>query len=121
MAKVNLVNKRIKMELSDIIKYQLLTHCYVNRIYVTESDLKCMTLLALSENNDLTDFCEEATNQQIFKSTQTVRNCIVKLEKIKLIIKEGKNKKKIKINPGLKIQTRGNILLDYKIAHVGSD
>ena len=30
------------------------------------------------------------------------------------------NKKKIKINPDLKIQTEGNILLDYKIVRVES-
>ena len=118
MAKVKIVNKQVRMELSDIIKYQIITHCYINRIPITESDLKCITLLAVEDHKDLSQFCKKAADQQIFKSTQTVRNCIVKLEKSNLIIKHGKNKKKIILNPDLKIQTDGNIMLDYKIIHL---
>mgnify|MGYP000565770838 CR=1 FL=1 len=49
---------------------------------------------------------------------QSVRNALAKAEKRNLIVKQGKSKKKIKINPELKVQTDGNILLDYKIVRV---
>lgn len=118
MAKFNLVNKTVRMELYDIIKYQLLTYCYVKRISVTESDLDCLTTLAISGENDLTEFCLLATEKRIFKSTQSVRNCLVKLEKNNLIQKEGKSKKKIELNPDMQTQIKGNIMINYKFVHI---
>jgi len=116
MALVNQVQKRVKMPKWDIVKYQILTHCYINRIAMSESDLNCLTLLSFNEPIELTHFCYDASSEEdwIFKSPQTVRNCINKAEKNKLIIKDSTNKKVIMLNPELKIQTTGTILLDYK-------
>ena len=55
-----------------------------------------------------------AEEEWIFKSPQTVRNCVNKAEKNGLVIKDAKNKKVIMLNPTLKIQTQGTIFLDYK-------
>jgi hypothetical protein len=120
MAKFNVVDKKVIMGLHDIVKYQVLTHCYVNRIPVTESDLECLATLALSGESDLTEFCLLATEKRIFKSTQSVRNCLVKLERNNLISKEGKTKKKISVNPSIRLQTSGNILINHKFIHLGS-
>ena len=115
MAIVNQVQKRVVMSKKDIIKYQILTHCYINNIIVSNSELECLTLLSKSGPIELTDFCYDAAEEhKIFKSQQTVRNCINKCEKSKLVIKNKKNKKIITLNKNLKIQTDGNILLDYK-------
>ena len=118
MAKVNLVDKRAKLSLWDTVKFQLITHCYLNQITLSESELECLTLLGINGEYDLTEFCDIASNEKIFKTTQTVRNCLVKMEKSGFIKKEGRNKKKIMINPDLKLQTQGNILLDYKFMYV---
>jgi len=116
MALVNQVQKRVKMPKWEIVKFQILTHCYINRIAVSESDLNCLTLLSFNQPIELTNFCLDASAEEewIFKSPQTVRNCINKAEKNGLVIKDPTNKKLIKLNPELKIQTQGNILLDYK-------
>lgn len=118
MAKIKLVEQKVRMGLFDIVKYQIATYCYVKRITVTESDLDCLTALALSGENDLTEFCLLATQKRIFKSTQSVRNCLVKLEKYNLIVKEGKTKKKIYVNPEANIQTKGNIMTNYKFFYI---
>jgi len=116
MALVNQVQKRVVLNKKDVIKFQILTHCYINNIIVTESDLNCLTLLSLIGPIELTHFCYDASEEYaIFKSAQTVRNCINKCEKNKLIEKDFKNKKIISINKDFKIQTEGTILLDYKI------
>ena len=88
---------------------------------MSESDLNCLTLLSFNEPIELTSFCYDASAEEewIFKSPQTVRNCVNKAEKNGLIVKDAKNKKIIMINPNLKIQTEGNILLDYKF--LGND
>jgi hypothetical protein len=116
MALVNQVQKRVKMPKWDIVKFQIMAHCYINKIAVSESDLNCLTLLSFNEPIELTNFCLDASAEEdwIFKTPQTVRNCINKAEKNKLVMKDADNKKLIKLNPEIKIQTQGTILLDYK-------
>ena len=116
MALVNQVQKRVKMPKWDIVKFQILTHCYVNHITMSDSDLNCLTLLSFNQPIELTHFCYDASaeDEKIFKSSQTVRNSLNKSEKNNLIIKDDSNKKLIMLNPRLKIQTQGKILLDYK-------
>jgi hypothetical protein len=116
MAIVNQVQKRVRMPKWDVVKFQILTHCYINRINLSDSDLNCLTLLSFNEPIELTHFCYDASSEEepIFKSPQTVRNCINKAEKTNLVVKDEENKKLIRINPSLKIQTTGTILLDYK-------
>lgn len=115
MALVNQVQKKVVMSKKDVIKFQILTHCYINRITLSDSDLECLTLLSAIGPIELSSFCFEASDEYaVFKSEQTVRNCINKCEKNSLVIKDAKNKKIVMINPNLKIQTEGSILLDYK-------
>jgi hypothetical protein len=116
MALVNQVQKRVKMPKWDVIKFQILAHCYINRITMSDSDLNCLTLLSLNQPIELTEFCYDASSEEswIFKSPQTVRNCINKAEKNNLVVKDLENKKIISLNPSLKIQTEGTVLLDYK-------
>lgn len=115
MALVNQVQKRVVMSKNDVIKFQILTHCYINRITMSESDLDCLTLLSLLGPIELSHFCYEASDEhKIFKSEQTVRNCINKCEKNNLVSKDPSNKKVVFIDPALKVQTEGDILLDFK-------
>ena len=88
---------------------------------MSDSDLNCLTLLSFNEPLELTHFCYDASSEEdwIFKSPQTVRNCVNKAEKNGLVIKDEENKKLIRLNPELKIQTQGTILLDYKF--LGND
>jgi hypothetical protein len=128
MAKVNLVSKKITMDLWNIIKFQLLTHGYIQGIPLSESELNCLTLLGINKESELSDFCNASCSEEqrdkepaleykshIFKNPQTVRNCLSKLEKLGFITKEGKNRKKIFLSENLKIQILGNIVLDYKV------
>lgn len=114
MAIVNQIEKRVRMDNWDIVKYQILTHCYLQKIVLSEADLNCLTFLALLGETELTLFCTKAADKKIFQSPQTVRNALNKAESKNLITKEGKSKKRISINADLKLQTNGNILLDYK-------
>lgn len=116
MALVNQVQKRVRMPKWDIVKFQIMTYCFINRISINESDLNCLTLLSFNEPIQLTDFCYDASSEEgwIFKSPQTVRNAINKAEKQELVVKDTKNKKMISLNPSIKIQTEGTVLLDYK-------
>jgi hypothetical protein len=120
MAVVNQVRKNVKMDLWSIVKFQIAIHCHLKALHVSDQDLSCLTFLALSGEKELTEFCEAATKNKIFGSSQSVRNAVTKAEKKQLLVKNGKNRKTITLNPDLKIQISGNILLDYKVLHVES-
>jgi hypothetical protein len=118
MAIVNQVRKTVKMDLWSIVKFQLAVHSHLKTMNVSDLDLNCLTFLALSGETELTEFCESATKNKIFSSAQSVRNAVTKAEKKNLLVKNGKNRKTITLNPELNIQIQGNILLDYKFVRV---
>jgi hypothetical protein len=134
MAKVNKVDKKVSMTLEEIIKFQIVTYCYINKITISESELSCLTLLGLNIKAELSDFCNACCDpdnkdkdstlthtKAIFKTPQTVRNSLAKLSNHNIISKNGLgHNKTIELNKDLKIQTEGNVLLDYKFFHIGT-
>jgi len=112
---VNKVNKKIRTDIRKNVEYQILTYCFFNDIQISNSDLNCLGELAIVGEYELTDFCKIACTENIFKSPQSARNAITKAEKKGLIQKNGKNKKTIIISDVLNIQSKGIVLLDYKI------
>ena len=118
MAIVNKVDKRVRTSRDEVVKYQILTYCFLNNIQISNSDLNCLAELAKEGRKELTSFCEYISKKKIFKSSQSCRNALAKAEKKNLIIKDGTNKKTIYINDDINVQTEGTILLDYKILGV---
>jgi hypothetical protein len=128
MAKVNLVNKQVQLGIEEIIRFQIITHCYINRIILSELDADCLTFLGVVGEVELTDFCKHMAEKRLNKklsvwkakthrpesSPQTIRNILIRAEKAKLVLKKGTGRKKISLSPDLKIQTVGNIMLNYK-------
>jgi hypothetical protein len=121
MARVNQVRKTVRMDLWNIVRFQIATHCTLRELNISDLDLNCLTFLALGGEQPLTEFCDAATKNKIFGSSQSVRSAITKAEKKDLVIKNGGYNKLIKLNPDLKIQISGNILLDYKFVRVESE
>tara|TARA_R110000765_G_scaffold1096_2_gene2735 strand:- start:658 stop:1029 length:372 start_codon:yes stop_codon:yes gene_type:complete len=120
MAIVNKVEQKAKVTVNTTIEYQIVTYCFFNKIQISNADLKCLAELAKQKKIELTLFCNDVTEKGIFKSPQSARNAVSKASKKNLILKDGKNKKKISINPIINVQTDGNILLDYKILGIES-
>jgi hypothetical protein len=117
---VNQVTKRAQLDLNRVVKYQILTYCYLNGVSVSESDLDCLTYLAFNPDIDLTDFCNNVSDEGIFKTPQSVRNAVTKAEKKDLVTKNGGNRKSIKLNPVMNIQVVAPVMLDYKFLAVES-
>ena len=118
MAIVNKIEKKIQVSRDEVIQYQILTYCFFNGIQISMSDLNCLYSLALMEGIELTVFCDKISELGIFKSSQSCRNALSKAEKKGLIIKKGKNKKTILLNPEMNIQIEGTLFLDFKILSV---
>ena len=98
---------------------------------MSESDLACLTLLGLNKKVELSDFCNACCDPEnrdkdsaisyqksIFKTPQTVRNCVAKMRNYNIISKDGS--KTIELNPDLSIQYEGNILLNFKMFYLGT-
>jgi hypothetical protein len=115
MAIVNKVDQKAKVDIDTTIQYQIVTYCFFNDVQISNADLKCLAELAKQGEVELTLFCNNVTDMGIFKSPQSARNAITKASKKQLVIKNGKNKKKIFLNKAMNVQTSGNVLLDYKI------
>lgn len=136
MAAVKLVDKKIRMNLDEIIRFQLSVHCYLSNIPLSDLDLDCLTELGKAGKAELTEFCQSMADRRLETklktwkpgdkskrpeaSPQTIRNVLIRAEKEKLITKEGHGRKTISLNSDLKIQTQGNILLNYKAFYIGT-
>lgn len=121
MAKVKVVKKKVSLTREEIVKYQVITACFMQDVRLSNNELDCLTLLALTGEQDLANFCNSVVDVEIFKSPQTVRNFLNKASKTKLVAKIGTIKKKVKLNEDLHIQTEGNIVLDYTMAYVSKE
>ncbi len=125
--------KKVKMTRQQLIRFQLLVHCYLlgymeppvengkrveGTTYITNKDLDCMTLLGLQGTIDLSLLCNQSVGYGLFKSTQSARNAIDKMEDRHLVIKEGINggaRKVVYLNPSIGTHPEGNVRLEYTI------
>ena len=128
MSILNKVQKSVMMNLWEIVCFQINTYCHLNNLVISASDIDCIALLAINKESELTDFCNAACNEEerlkdttlkltkeIFRTPQSVRNSINKLERMNLIVKKGKSKKKICVSNILDLQAEGNIFIEIKL------
>jgi len=115
MAIVTNVDLKLKVDINDSIKYQILTYCFFNKTLISNTDLDFLTELSKNPKVEISKFCNFLTDKEIFKSPQSARNAISKAEKKDLLVKTGTNKKVITINKNINVQTSGLVLLNYKI------
>ena len=120
MAKVKVIDTKTQLTRSEMIKLQLVLYCLFKKIVLSEAEYNCLTLLGGLGKYDLTEFCTIASSHSIFKNTQTVRNCLVNMEKKGLILKEGKSKKKVSIHEALNLHSKSSALLSYRIFYIES-
>lgn len=117
MALVNRVEQKAYLNKDEIIKFQLITYCFFRSMALAEHELECLTLLAQNKEVDLGAFCRFIAQKEIYASAQSVRNVLNRLERKGLISKTGKKNKRIQLHPDILVQTEGNILLEFKLAH----
>lgn len=109
------IEKKVKLNKFEIVKYQLMHHCFMNKIKLNETEMNCLALLGEVGQVRLTDFGVMAVEKGILGNPATVHNCMSKIEKSGLFIKKGTGKIIIYLNPDLQIKSEGNILLELKI------
>jgi DNA-binding MarR family transcriptional regulator len=119
MAVVRKVDKKVRSSRIKVIKYQILTYCFFKNIKVTNTELELLTELSVNNGMEINDLCEQLSVKCIYRTKQSARNAISKVEKKTLIFKDGDaRKKKIWISEEMNIETDGSILLDMKVLGV---
>lgn len=109
------VNKWIGKRLlgkRDIIKLQVLLHCHLNKIPLNTNDLEYLSELGIMEEKALSEYCDWMVSSGLCGSEGSARQIVDGLKDKNLILKEGKNRKVLRLNPTMKIQNKGNIMVE---------
>jgi len=132
--KVKQVPIRQRVSRWNLIRFQILTWCFLRNIQVTNADIEALVLLSILGRTKLTSFCEQLCTTElnishkhkredfkyIFNSKQSARNAMSKLHELGLIKREGKNKSNINLwlNPEMDIYTDQNLLINYQFLSI---
>lgn len=113
---VRKVDKKVRSNRDKVIMYQILTYCFFKDIKVSGTELELLTELSKHDGIEINDLCEQLSVKLIYRTKQSARNAISKVEKKDLILKNGDaRKKRVYISSDINIETKGVILLDIKI------
>jgi len=128
---INKVVRKVRLATRlDLVKYQLITELvFLRKVQLIDSDLTYLSYLTLMGPVLLKDFCREMVSilhgpevmsdpNKYSVRLQTVRNRLNTLEKKGYVHKQGKGKKLIWLNPGIPMQIKDNVLLDYNFLYV---
>jgi hypothetical protein len=108
------ITKQVKIDSRfKMVKFQFLLYCYLHNIVLSDADLNCLTTVALKGYSKST--INHIVDSGIFKSEQTVRNCMVKLTTLKLLVKDGATKI---VNPSIQVGIDNIIVLKLMIGNV---
>lgn len=116
--KVKRLQKNISLDLHDIIRFQVTTYCFLNKIRISPAQLDTLAYLGEWGDMNISDFCEQIVEEDIFGNPQTVRNFILKGIKEGYVVRKGKGKKIISLIDDFEMLAEGNILLEMKVYHV---
>lgn len=110
--------KKIPLNLYDIIRFQINLYCFLNDIRVSPAQLDTLAYLGMWGEINFSDFCEQIVEEEIFGNPQTVRNFILKMVREGLVVRMGKGKKLIDLSDKFELLNDGTILIDMKVYHV---
>lgn len=112
------VEKRIPLDSLDIIIFQLSTYCFINKIMMSHNQMKTLAYLGKWGEMNISDFCQQISDEGIYSNPQTVRNFLLKCIESGTVIRKGTGKKIIELSEKIDLITEGNILLRLKVYHV---
>ena len=109
------IEKKVQLNKFEIIKYQLIHYCFIEKIKLSHTEVDCLAFLGELGKIRLSEFGKKAADRGILGNAISVNNCLSKLEGRGLFIKSEGGKKMIFLNPKLEIKSEGTIILDLKI------
>ena len=115
---VEIVHKaqKVQMTKEQLVRFQVHFLCHhIKGLKLSTADMECLTLLGLIGAPKLSVFCNKVRDVGIFKSVQSTRNALGRMEEMGLVVKQGaRGTTTVALTAEMDIVTRGNILLDIK-------
>lgn len=115
------IDKVVRVNEFEIVKFQLMAHAFIKEIRLNETELNVLTLLGVLGETRLKRFCEIVTEKGYLANYTSANNCLTRISQSKLFLKKGVGKKLIYLNPEIGIHSKGTILLNYKLVKVESE
>ena len=103
------------MDLQDIIRFQIINYCFINDINLSPNQIRTLTLLGEWGEINISTFCQQISDLEIYSSAQTVRNFIIDSIKTGIVIRQGKGEKLISITKDVELLNSGNIIIHLKV------
>lgn len=119
--KVIKTQKTIKLSLHDIIRFQIATYCFINKVKISPAQMDTLAYLGEWGDMNISDFCDQVVVEDVFSNPQTVRNFILKCVKEGHVIRNGNGNKIISLTESIDLVASGNILIDMKVYHVENE
>jgi hypothetical protein len=116
--KAKVVEKKLALNLYDIIRFQINTHCFLNAVRISPAQLDAIAFLGMWGEMNISDFCEQIVVEELFGNPQTVRNFVIKCVKDGLVNRKGMGNKIITLSEKFKLLNEGTILINMKVYHV---
>lgn len=113
--KVKLVDKRLPMSLYEIIKFQINNYCFLNNVRISPAQLDTLAYLGMWGEMNISDFCDQIVEEEVFSNPQTVRNFVIKCVRDNLILRKGRGKKIICLGENIELISEGSMLLNMKV------
>ena len=65
MAKVNQIEKKALVSNWNCVKFQILTHCFLNDVQLSPAEIECLTLLGIEQEAEISPFCIKAFEKNL--------------------------------------------------------
>ena len=118
--KIDVIDKKVSLSQFDIIRFQLTLYCFLNNIKISPAQLNTLAYLGMWGEMNISDFCDQIVEEEIFGNPQTVRNFILQSVRAGYVVRKGKGKKLIELSESVDLSSEGNILLNLKVYYVES-
>jgi len=107
----------VRMDRKEIIKFQLIVHCYINSITVSDFGLDIATGIGENESIELNDYAKDLCAKGVFTQEQAARTAINRLVSAGIVVKqkrEGTRKRLLYLHPSIGIHNQTPIFVDVK-------
>lgn len=116
--KALVVDRKVELEMFDIIRFQIHFYCFIHNIRIAPAQLDALAYLGMWGEMNISDFCQQITDIELFTHPQTVRNFVIKCTKDGFIVRKGLGNKNIELSDIFELQRTGTILINMKVYHV---
>lgn len=110
-----LISHNTQLNKFEIVKYQIMNYCFINKVRLGETELTCLALLGECGPILMTDFWKLVVAKGVLKNPIGVNNILLRLHDKKLVVKQNSSKKTVEINPELNIHAEGDIVINLKL------